>query len=749
MPAREVVEIVITEKGAKATSSAIKGVGRSGLTASKAIGVLAAGLAVIGGVRGFIGVTKGAINASAAFEGYGVRLGSLLGSQTEANKALDNFVDLSSRTPFAVSEIVEGASALGAAALGNRDRLEDLTQTAANLAAVTGLSFQDAAGNLQRSLQAGIGAADLFRERGVRALIESISGIPDATKASAEELEDAFSQVFGVGGTFGNAAENLSLTLGGALSNIGDAASNLNVALGNAFAPAVINTARQVIIPFLTALRGEVAANEQELGEFAAGAIQDALEGLLSLGQGALAVIQAFDQIGRGIGSSFNGLVGTILEVTLALQEAEVAFLTFTGAGTAEIAIASEGLSQLRGRIDQLAESEFRAGQETIEFERTLDGINDRIVSLQTSLRSADFSVDPRVEQADIDLSGAGGGDEAQTTEQLKAQQSAVNQIASTTERLRISEAARIEPLDGQLEKLRQQRDALQEAAVASGDVASAQEGLSILNAQIAATEAEKTAALERQTALQAEIASLVQQAALSSPTLAAEIQKAADAAIAAGGGLESVNDELAKVGENAKDGLDEARTEANAFGDTVSSELSRGIGSAVRGALSGEGVDAAALFADIAGRLVEDALTNALSSLSDGVGGLFGGGGAGAVAGGGGGFDFGALVGAGLTAGTAVLAGALKDTSSTISNNLVRSAAAQSSAAATRGVIAGPTSVPIFQVGAQLEAAFGPTNEILTDIAGSLEILVAAGAGVGGGSSAASDFDSTTPSLT
>lgn len=749
----EVVEIVIREKGAAATSRQITRVGRSSRSAARGVALLVSALAALAAGRGLAAIAKDAVSASAAFEQYGVRLGALLGSQTEANKALDNFVELSAKTPFAVSQIVEGASTLGAAALGNRERLEELTVTAANLAAVTGLSFQEAAGNLQRSLQAGIGAADLFRERGVRALIESIAGIPDATKASSQELEAAFGEVFGAGGVFGTAAENLSTTLGGALSNIGDAATNLQVALGDAFAPSVINTARGVIIPFLTQLQGEVVANEEAIGRFAGETIRSLLEGFLSTAQAGLALIQTFDQVDTAVTTAFANIAGTVLEVVLSLAEATEATQEFLGSlgvdNAAELQATRDSIASIKESIDEFATSEIEATQASAVLEGQLDSLNDRIVGLQTSLRSADLSVDPREAAPDIDLSGAGGAAGGLTGEQIQSQEAALARVEALTNRIRVAEAARVDPLDAQLERLRQQEAALIAAANASGDFASSAEGLALIENQTLAIETQKTSELERQAVLQAEITRLIGEATILSPELAQEIREAAEAAVAAGGGLEKVNDALEGIGEKAESGLEDAREEASRFGQTLENELGRGIGAAVSGAISGEGVDAVQLLADTAGALVTEALQGALKSGFAGIGDIFGGGGAaGGGGGGGGGFNLGGALTAGLTAGLTILSGALRDTSSDISNNLIRSAATQSSAAATRGVIAGPTSIPIFQVGQQLEAALNGTNDILEQILAAILVAPQAGAG-GGAQAAAAALETTTPNLT
>jgi molybdenum-dependent DNA-binding transcriptional regulator ModE len=748
--ATEVVEIIIREKGAQATSRQISKVGKASTGAAKAVKILVLALAGLAIARGVANVAKGAIDASAAFEQFGIRLGALLGSQKEANIALETFVELSAKTPFAVAQIVEGAATLGAVALGNREKLESLTTTAANLAAVTGLSFKDAAANLQRSLSAGIGAADQFRERGVKELIQSLGDLPDATKASAEELEAAFSKVFGTGGVFGDAAENLSTTLGGALSNIGDATTNLQVALGDAFAPAVINTARQIFIPFLADLQGGVKDSEDAINQFVARAIGGAIEGMILLTQAGLAVIQAFDQIETTVSQGLIDLAGTLVQIGAAGTELQILAQEFVG--NSEGADKSrESLLRLNKLIDGFADDTHNAGVEAAQFTKDLDKINDAIIAVQVRLRSTDLTADPRKPQADVDVSG-GGGDDALTTQQLTAQAGALTKITALTNSLRIEEAKRIEPLDAELEKLRQKEDRLISLSAASADFTAASEGLTIISEDQARIEEKKTTELQRQKDLEAEITRLLGVAVLLSPELAAEIRKAADAAVDAGGGLEKVNEALADVQEDAEKGIEAAQGDLEGFGDTIGQSIEDSVGTALRQAITGEGVDAMAILADLGAKLVEDSLSSVLDGIIGKLSGSTGedGSGLGGILGGGkkGGFDLGGAITAGVGAGISVLSGALRDTSNSISNNLIQSAASQSSAAATRGVIAGPTNIPIFQVGAQLEAAMNGTESLLEEI---LVAIRLGGVGSGGGgsdSSAALVLETTPPSI-
>lgn len=187
-----------------------------------------------------------------------------------------------------------------------------------------------------------------------------------------------------------------------------------------------------------------------------------------------------------------------------------------------------------------------------------------------------------------------------------------------------------------------------------------------------------------------------------------------------------------------------------------VLSDLSKDIGDAfadsigdgIKRAIAGEGFNAAQVLADISGGLVEAALEDAIQSFSDAIAGTFEGIATklGAEAGG----AFSAALAGAIGVGIGILARELSGTSATARNDLVRSAT--ESAQATRGVVAGPTSIPVFQVGQQLEAALAGTNGILLDILGVLTNQPAAADGAGGGSaeagSAAADLSLTTPSL-
>jgi hypothetical protein len=748
----EVVEIVVRERGAQQTASAISGIGGAAKAATIALGAMLAALGAISAVRGLAGLAADAVKVSAEFEGFGVRLRTLLGSQTEANTALSNFTTLASKTPFAVGQIVEGATTLASVALGNRKRLEELTQVAANLAAVTGLSFQETAGNLQRALSNGIAAADLFRDRGVRQLIESIAGIPDATKLSTQELERVFQQVFGPGGVFGGAAEALSNTLTGALSNIGDAAANAKRALGDAFAPAVIAAARQVIIPFLERLQKLIDENRGAITEFAARGLQQAIRGLITLAEVGLTAVQAMDRFFGFVRAS----LGTLLELAVQLQRAEVAVNRFGNtlglATDQDLADSQAALRATELALGGMAEGQAAATRRTELLDQAVGALRTQLGTLRDTLGRADFTNLPAA-GPDIPLPVGGGGaavDPKVAAAEAKAiaaaeqeRATALQRVLDLTERIRVSNLQQTEPLDATLERLRQQKDELISAGFAASDLKATKEGTLLLDEQIAEVERQKVALSDEQTVLQARIADLVAEIAQTSPEFAASLEAAALAAIAAGGGLEKVNGELRQLTERGSAELQREKQRIEGLGEQIGDTLKGGITDALGALRNDEGIQGFAdALASTSSSLLEQSLNQALESVGKSLQPLF------EKIGGGSAASAGALAGA-LGLGLGVLSSVLSSSAAEISSGFVESAVTDSRE--LRGVVAGPTSIPIFQLGEELENVMEPLVSVARLQLVVLERIdrsLAAGDGGAVGSATASELATTSTTL-
>ena len=137
-------------------------------------------------------VVRNLVNTGKELENLRTRLKFLLKDTNEGAKAFDNMVKFASKVPFSLQEIQAGSGIL-ATVTDNADDLQKMLEITGNVASVTGLDFRTASEQIQRSFSAGIGSADLFREKGVRNML----GFKAGATVSIEETVQAFERVFG------------------------------------------------------------------------------------------------------------------------------------------------------------------------------------------------------------------------------------------------------------------------------------------------------------------------------------------------------------------------------------------------------------------------------------------------------------------------------------------------------------------------------------------------------------------------
>ena len=162
-------------------------------------------------------VIRNLVNTGKELENLQVRLKFLLKDTNEGAKAFENMVKFASKVPFSLEEIQAGSGIL-ATVTDNANDLQKMLEITGNVAAVTGLDFRTTAEQIQRSFSAGIGAADLFREKGVRNML----GFQAGATVSIEATVQAFENVFGRSGRFGRATDELARTFEGTMSMLGD-----------------------------------------------------------------------------------------------------------------------------------------------------------------------------------------------------------------------------------------------------------------------------------------------------------------------------------------------------------------------------------------------------------------------------------------------------------------------------------------------------------------------------------------------
>tara|TARA_Y100001963_G_scaffold27485_1_gene37463 strand:+ start:18 stop:1787 length:1770 start_codon:yes stop_codon:yes gene_type:complete len=179
-------------------------------------------------------VIKGIVKAGIQVEMLGVQLKSLMGSAEAGKKALVDILEFAKTTPFELKNIQQGVTSLATvrkqAAAAGIDFKELMTITG-NTATLLGGDFAMAAMQIQRAFGSSIGAADLFRDRGVSAMAGFKAGATYNAQQSIEGLKGAF----GTDGEFGSLMGDLAKTLFGTISNLKDAFFRLQVYISEAF----------------------------------------------------------------------------------------------------------------------------------------------------------------------------------------------------------------------------------------------------------------------------------------------------------------------------------------------------------------------------------------------------------------------------------------------------------------------------------------------------------------------------------
>ena len=251
-------------------------------------------------------VVRNLVNTGKNLENLRVRLKFLLKDTNEGAKAFENMTKFAAKVPFSLEEIQSGAGIL-ATVTDNADDLNKMLKITGNVAATTGLDFRTAAEQIQRSFSAGIGAADLFREKGVRNML----GFQAGATVSIEETVKAFERVFGEGGRFGRSTDELARTFEGTLSMIGDKIFNFKrVLLEAGFFEELKNQFGQLDV-FLENNAKEIERIATALGKNLA----KALVGVVDIGKKLIPFFKEVFDFLKGIKDTFFALPEVIQQI--------------------------------------------------------------------------------------------------------------------------------------------------------------------------------------------------------------------------------------------------------------------------------------------------------------------------------------------------------------------------------------------------------------------------------------------------
>tara|TARA_R100000655_G_scaffold40580_2_gene76338 strand:- start:26488 stop:28314 length:1827 start_codon:yes stop_codon:yes gene_type:complete len=277
---------------------------------------------LLAGVFGVIQIKK-VVDVGIQIENLQVRLKALFGTAEEGARAFDVMVKFASRVPFSLEEIQQASGNL-AVVSKDANELAEVLEITGNVASATGLDFRQASEQIQRSFAGGIASADVFRERGVRAMLGFNAGV----KVSINDTIKAFKEKFSGDGEFGNVMADFAKTLTGTLSMLGDKLFSFRKSIAEEF---MVELKRQFGDLDQTLANNQEAIEEfgrevgRDLADLTASivknldTIKDAFEGLFLLLAGSVAV-RTLNFI-KNLNIAMIGLLATIGLVTASRKQ--------------------------------------------------------------------------------------------------------------------------------------------------------------------------------------------------------------------------------------------------------------------------------------------------------------------------------------------------------------------------------------------------------------------------------------------
>lgn len=269
------------------------------------------------------------IDPAAEIEQLKLRLESLYGSFDRGAEAFQTFQDVAAKTPSSLIEVVNAGASLKAFGVDAEKMIAPIT----DLAAYMGVDVVEAAQSMGRAFAGGQGAADIFRERGVLAIIKSFNGIDDLTKLTLPQFREAMEKtlVDPAGGIAG-AADRMSKSYTGALSNMADIWSRVRTS---------------IVSDMTKSLEGGFRSITKSLEDFiASGAAEKMAKQIAQVTEAMLKIISIatrLDYVTVGIGAAFTAATVMVYRYRMGLlaagaQNAIMAASTFSLSGAIKAA---------------------------------------------------------------------------------------------------------------------------------------------------------------------------------------------------------------------------------------------------------------------------------------------------------------------------------------------------------------------------------------------------------------------------
>lgn len=225
----------------------------SGLTSMTGVVV---SLATAYGIKGLAGSF---IAAADAAEQYQTRLTVLLRSEAEGVRLAQEMTAYAGKVPHTYQDIMESATQLSGIMSGGVEQIKQWMPLIGDLAAATGLSIQQTTEQVSRMYSAGAASADLFRERGVLAMLGFQAGVTYSAEETRRGMMEAWNKA---DSQFRGATDKLAETWQGKISMMEDAWFTFSEGFGR-----LITTKMEPHVALLTKALGFLATKIQTMAD--------------------------------------------------------------------------------------------------------------------------------------------------------------------------------------------------------------------------------------------------------------------------------------------------------------------------------------------------------------------------------------------------------------------------------------------------------------------------------------------------
>lgn len=334
-----------------------------------------------------IGFTRSVIQAADTSEQFRLRLNAMLGSVEEGAKTFEAMTKFASRVPFEFEEIMASATQLAGIVKGGSAEIAQLMPLIADLAAVSGLSIQQTTEQIVRSFAAGIGAADLFRERGISAMLGFQAG---ATVSAADTRRQIIDEWNKMGSQFRGASEDLATTWSGITSMMSDRWFQFKNLVADAGLFDLAKQAASGLVEKLNELADTGRLNEfaQKTSDTIVNLVNSTVRGFAFVAQRLIGVIEFFQSKPLAGGFGLVGLVFLGPGGALALGAIGLAIDTLMEKLIGPTTVAGnfrQNIAEAKEEARRLAQELANSGDATGEIAARMQVLN-RAINMNTRL---------------------------------------------------------------------------------------------------------------------------------------------------------------------------------------------------------------------------------------------------------------------------------------------------------------------------------------------------------------------------